>query len=533
MREAAATGSAEEVVWAGWAASGLADRLERDSLAGGSRGAVADRALDAVIGLLDAAARYVDRLPGSGVLGFLDDVDAQEVPADSLSQRTPEGDAVRVLTAHASKGLEWRVVVVAGVQEGAWPDLRARGSLLGAGELAELAQGRGGPATGARPAGRGPGRGAPAVLRRRDPGPRAPGGHGGRGRGGRRRPAEPLPGGARPAAARDGDPRRPARSPGSGLLAELRRAAATSPDPALREAACRRLARLVTGDRAPRVATADPDRWWGLAPLSDDAPVVGEGETVRVSPSKVESFDACALRWFLVSAVGVSGSSGPAAGARAAWCTPCASWRAGPTRSTARALEERLDAVLPELDLGAPWAVVRRRGEALAWLAKFVQWAATNPRELVATELDVRVPLRPGAELSGRVDRLERDEQGRAVVVDLKTGTSKPGRDELARHPQLGVYQLAVELGAFAEQQLERSGGASLLQLKTTQGPRTSSSRPRSPTTRSPAGPASSSGGSCEGMSGAAFPATAHDGCRTCPVKTCCPVWPEGAGVLR
>ena len=46
-------------------------------------------------------------------------------------------DSVRVLTAHRSKGLEWDVVVVAGVQEEVWPDLRLRGSLLGADELAD------------------------------------------------------------------------------------------------------------------------------------------------------------------------------------------------------------------------------------------------------------------------------------------------------------------------------------------------------------------------------------------------------------
>ena len=70
----------------------------------------------------------------------------------------------------------------------------------------------------------------------------------------------------------------------------------------------------------------------------------------------------------------------------------------------------------------------------------------------IGTELAVRVPVGERAELSGRVDRLERDAAGRAVVVDLKTGSSKPTRAELARHPQLGVYQLAVALGAFAEE---------------------------------------------------------------------------------
>ncbi len=47
-----------------------------------------------------------------------------------------------MLTAHRSKGLEWDLVIVAGVQEGTWPDLRQRGSLLGMDELVEIAAGR-------------------------------------------------------------------------------------------------------------------------------------------------------------------------------------------------------------------------------------------------------------------------------------------------------------------------------------------------------------------------------------------------------
>jgi superfamily I DNA/RNA helicase len=35
-----------------------------------------------------------------------------------------------VLTAHAASGQEWEVVAIPGVQEGVWPDLRLRGSLL-------------------------------------------------------------------------------------------------------------------------------------------------------------------------------------------------------------------------------------------------------------------------------------------------------------------------------------------------------------------------------------------------------------------
>jgi superfamily I DNA/RNA helicase len=42
---------------------------------------------------------------------------------------------VQVLTVHAAKGLEWDAVWVVGAEEGLWPDLRARGSLLQAEQL--------------------------------------------------------------------------------------------------------------------------------------------------------------------------------------------------------------------------------------------------------------------------------------------------------------------------------------------------------------------------------------------------------------
>ena len=55
---------------------------------------------------------------------------AQQIPADTLAEQGVRGDAVRLLTAHRAKGLEWPLVVVAHVQEDAWPDLRRRATLL-------------------------------------------------------------------------------------------------------------------------------------------------------------------------------------------------------------------------------------------------------------------------------------------------------------------------------------------------------------------------------------------------------------------
>src|SRR5439155_4737274 len=90
------------------------------------------------------------------------------------------------------------------------------------------------------------------------------------------------------------------------LVAGLR-AVVTDPTQAVvrREAAAAELARLA----AAGVPGADPDEWWGLAPLSDDRPLRAADEPVPVSPSRVEAFAECELRWLLETAGGTSGRS--------------------------------------------------------------------------------------------------------------------------------------------------------------------------------------------------------------------------------
>ncbi|MEU1125522.1 ATP-dependent helicase, partial [Streptomyces sp. NPDC005899] len=123
-------GTAEEALWTLWNGTPWPGRLERAALRGGVNGRNADRDLDAVCALFETAARAEERTGGRGALNFLEEVDAQDIAADTLSRRAVRPDAVRLMTAHRSKGLEWPLVVVAGVQEGLWPDLRRRGSLL-------------------------------------------------------------------------------------------------------------------------------------------------------------------------------------------------------------------------------------------------------------------------------------------------------------------------------------------------------------------------------------------------------------------
>jgi len=132
--------------------------------------------------------------------------------------------------------------------------------------------------------------------------------------------------------------------------------------------------------------------------------------------------------------------------------------------------------------------------------------------------------------IRGRVDRLERDRAGRLVVVDLKTGKSKPRPDELPRHPQLASYQLAIERGAFPSRG-DRPGGALLVQLAAG-GEKTSEQRQR-PLAESedPDWIADEVRYVAALLRGSEFTATLGADCRNCDVVASCPLQTEGRQV--
>ena len=129
-RRIADGGTAEEALWVLWSGTAWPARLREQSAVGGETGRRANRDLDAICALFEIAHRSEEVAGLRGVTGFLAEVEGQQIPADTLGEADLRGSAVRLLTAHRSKGLEWDLVVVAGVQEGAWPDVRRRGSLL-------------------------------------------------------------------------------------------------------------------------------------------------------------------------------------------------------------------------------------------------------------------------------------------------------------------------------------------------------------------------------------------------------------------
>ena len=103
-------GGAEEALWALWEGSGTGPAAAaRRPLAAGARGRAADRDLDAVVALFEPSRASRSGVPRAGVTALLAELEAQEIPSRSREEGTlADGDAVRMLTAHRSKGLEWR-----------------------------------------------------------------------------------------------------------------------------------------------------------------------------------------------------------------------------------------------------------------------------------------------------------------------------------------------------------------------------------------------------------------------------------------
>lgn len=520
-REAASRrgATAEEVLWALWDASGLAPVWRDQALAGGTGGARADRDLDAVMVLFGAASDYVERLPGRAPDGFLDHVRGQDLAADTLVDRARPADVVEVLTPAGAAGRGWSHVAVVGVQEGVWPDLRRRDSLLGAEALVALLHDR--PVAGAEGT-----RAAQAQVRADET---------------RQfhlavtRAAEALLVTAVASTDEQPSPFLTVLDPGAataepvlvppeptlrGLVGELRRelvSAHRAGDQPRRDRAARHLARLARAG----VPGADPGRWWGAREVSGDRPLQPEGP-VLVSPSRVAAFQQCPLRWLLTSR---GGEPGEQVGASVG--TLVHDIAAEHPESPEEELLEVLDQRWPSLGLEPGWVTTRQRDGARDMLRRYARYVADLPAsgrrlESVETSLDVTVG---SARVTGRVDRLERDGAGRVVVVDLKTGSGKPTAAEVGRHPQLGVYQAALRADG------EEPGGAALVHLGKAGGKHAAAvqQQPALAEDPDPSWAFDLLQDTAAGMGGSGFPAVTGPWCRTCPVVQSCPAQPEGA----
>ena len=469
-------------LWQAWNRSGLQRRWLAVSERGGPAGAQAERDLDAVTALFDVAEQYVTHTAGASLRGLIDHIATLGLP-NAAHEPCPSTEAVAVLSAHAALGREWELVVIAGLQEGLWPNTIPRGGILGTQRLMDVLDGIGPEASTRAPLMAEERRLLIAAMGRArthllvtavdsDSGDDA------------MLPSPFCQELAQLATEGEPDIDTPIQAPRllapSALVGRLRAVVCAPPgavDEASRVCAATQLARLAAAD----VPGADPQHWYGMRPLSTDAPLwSGEDQVVTLSPSTLQALVDCPLRWLLERHGGTDGRD-----VRSAIGSLLHALVADSATTEGQMLSE-LENLWAKLPFDSKWYSDNELNRHRAMLSTFAQWRAQTRQELteVGTEVDIdgvvgeHEGALPGVRVRGRVDRLERDGAGRLVVVDVKTGKSPVSKDDAQRHAQLAMYQLAVAEGLVG--QGDDPGGARLVYIgKTGAGVRPSASRTR------------------------------------------------------
>jgi superfamily I DNA/RNA helicase/RecB family exonuclease len=520
--------SIHDLLWAIWSTAVnsenqlILEAWQRSALRGGSRGAAADRDLDAMVQLFDSAARHIDRMPGSHPRIFLDEISQENIVSDLITAQGVRPDVVELLTVHSAKGLQFKRVFVAGIQEGIWPNLKQRSTLLGAERLVERERhGEELPQTTLDlitahslaederrlfhvATTRATDQLHITAVTREDDSPSA-------------FFLEASESDAFTSVTFDNA--RPLTA--NALVASLRRALSTSKAPA----AASILATLASSD----IAVADTDNWLGSHQLSTDAPLFTDSDLVPISPSAAESFEQCGLKWLLERNGGSNGDS--TAQLLGSVIHEYARLKVEGAEITDQFLFDSLDTAWPLISDSSGWINKTQLRRAQLMLQRFAEYHRKNNREVAGVELIFEFELGK-AKVRGSVDRLEVDSDGRFFVVDFKTGKAI-SKNDAAENLQLACYQLAVVLNKFEETLTSPTpnpevSGSHLVFLGHDAKEVTTRERPPIVATEV----VEKIETIATQMSAPLFVAKKNAFCGTCPVKTSCPVHLEGRSVI-
>ena len=493
---------------------------QQTALAGGNRGMIADQNLDAVITLFEVARRFSERLPEAKPSLFIDQLLGEKILADTITTTAQRGEVVQVMTVHSAKGLEWELVALAGMQEGSWPNLKQRGSLLGSERLVEIF------------------RHGISNTEQLDAISAA----------GLMQDEKRLLNVALTRASKQlfvtaitGEDTQPSsyfeklapqeiqlhQSQRSitqpALVAALRRIATVS-DKENSQFAARALKTLASNG----VKVADPKHWVGVKPVSTDLPVISPQEQLRISPSSLESFTECGLKWMLEQSGGRDADS-TAQVLGSAIHVIAAQLKDQPTL-TLDELEGKLKGAWSLIDMNQGWIKDYEYRRAASMLKKFYGWHLENKNQLIGVEEKFEFKL-GSAIVSGSIDRVELTNEGKYYIVDLKTGATPISYEDAQQNKQLQSYQLAVVNDGFKNKlEHQEVAGAELIFVGDLKG-KEAKGRPQDKVNEKVVSQEISD--IAVKMSDKNFVAVINDRCRSCAVKTSCPIQPAGKSVIE
>jgi ATP-dependent exoDNAse (exonuclease V) beta subunit len=517
----------EDLLWAIWDSAKTSDNEKlstawrNTALRSGNRGAAADRDLDAMIQLFDSAQRFSERFPYSKPSAFLDELSRESIVGDIITAQGVRPDVVEILTVHSAKGRQWEVVAVAGLQEGVWPNLRQRSSLLGSERLVERER---------------HGDLARLELDLIAAGALAED---------ERRLLHVAVTRARQAlivtAVQREDDEPSAYFEELDNTGDLDTPVITKvPRPLTTSALVATLRQNLGGESAQsagsilktlsqsQITTADPAYWTGSLPISSTETVVAADESVSVSPSGAENFTECGVKWFLEHSGGTNGDS--TAQILGSAIHEFARIKVEDPSISESDLIAKLEASWSLIDPTEGWISNSSLKRAVAMLERFSRYhAATTSREVVGAELNFKIQV-GRAEIRGSVDRIEVDSDGSHYVIDFKTGKTQITAEKAKENLQLACYQLAVALDGFEKKlSTTSSTGAELVYLAKDSVKVTTRQQYKIDEVEVKAKIEKIA----EGMGAETFQARINTMCENCVVKACCPIQRHGRTVIE
>lgn len=407
--ESANFAGAHELVSAVWE---FAPRNLRELALGSSEVALAaNRDIDAALRLFAAAVRFDERGEGEPV-DFVRQQLGLQIAEDSLAKLSQE-DAVLISTTAGLGTQSFDVIAIPRLQDGIWPNLRPRNSLLGAASLRAFLSGRA------------------------------------------EDPSRPLRGeladeiriffkalGATRrqlilSAMRNGD-EQPSQFFAIGGVELYEHLEPVDFD--LRRLVGRLRANLAAGDQNAAgllagfalagIPGADPAGWLGLLEPSTKEPLFASDEPVTLSASSLEAFEKCPLHWFVKTfAVGQSSF-------QASIGTLLHS--AFELATKPEDLVDYIESNWNSLEFEHAWQAQAQKRRAIEMAILAGAYLNENPSPHAVEQA---FELEHGRlRIRGKIDRVERTATG-LVVSDLKTGKSNlDAKDNL----QLAIYQLAI-----------------------------------------------------------------------------------------
>ena len=491
------------------------------ALSGGGRGVIADQKLDALITLFEVARRFSERMPGSKPSLFIDQLLGEKILADSITTSAQRDEVVKVMTVHSAKGLQWRYVALAGMQEGNWPNLKQRGSLLGSERLVEIFRhGISNPAQLEAISASGLAEDErrllnvalsrasekmfiTAVLQEDN----QPSSYFDKFAGEQTQITQTQRAITQPA-----------------LVATLRSIANKSSNKEELDFAIKALKTLEVNG----VSAANPKNWVGAINLSTQLPVVTNEEVLRISPSSLESFTECSLKWLLEQSGGKDADS-TAQVLGTAIHVITAQLKEQPDL-TLDQLEAKLKGAWSLIDMNKGWIKDYEYRRAAEMLGKFFKWNLENKNTLVGVEERFEFTL-GSAIVSGSIDRIELTAENKYYIVDLKTGATAISHENARENKQLQSYQLAVVNDGFKNKlDHQEVSGAELIFVGDFKA---KEAKPRQQEKIDSKAVTDELIQISAGMSDKTFTATINERCRSCAVKSSCPIQPQGRSVIN